>query len=769
LTRFFGRAADLAWLREVLLQSDTRLVTLTGPGGSGKTRLALEAARQLVEPLHGAVCFAPLQSLSHAGLIPGAVLDALRVPRLAQVAPLDQAAEALARQPALVVLDNFEHLIEDGTPIVRTLLEGVASLTCLVTSRQTLNLAGETEYSVGPLSTPSPEHEPRALMRCESVQLFVDRAQAARPDFQVTRANAKAMAELCARLEGLPLAIELAAARAQVLTPAQMLAQMERRFEFLVSRKRDVPDRHRTLWAALDWSYQALSAELQRFFRRLSAFRGGWNARAAEIVCDEPRALEYLEQLRECSLVLLSEGAEEAGELRCQLLEALREYGAEQIGPEERQALRQRHAECYLALAEEARTELEGPEQVEWLERLQREHDNLRAALEWLSVTGSTERQLRLAGALGAFWQTRGHLSEGRKHLAEALGREQRAASPALRARALQAAGQLASAQGDHLVAGELLEQSLAMWRELDDGAGIGRCLSDLGCLAHARADYPTANTLLGEALTVFRELGDHRGTAACLDNLGFVAHDQGNYATAAAFYEQALAIVRDIGDNRGIAFALVDLGDTAAHRGDHAKASRLFQEALAICRELGEKRGAAACLYGLSCVAQEQGDHTRGGVLAREALAAWEEIGDKQGVAHALLGLASAARGQGDLALAEAAIGRGLAVQRELGDRLGVAASFEALAGCWAARGEGERAAYLFGAAEALREAIGAPLPPSDRAVHGRDVAATQAVLDPPAFAAAWAQGRALTWELAVAYALSKDTAGPASRLDRR
>jgi predicted ATPase len=387
----------------MLVAEQRRLVTLTGSGGSGKTRLAVEVARGLVEEFQGAVWFVSLADLSDARLIVESVRDALRLPRSPSMDPLEQVVAALGRQPALLLLDNFEHLLIHGAALVRDLLERVETLTVLVTSRQRLDLAGERELVVLPLPIPRAADSVEELIRCESVQIFTDRAQAVRSEFEVTSANARAVAELCRRLEGIPLAVELAAARAQVLTPAQMLAQIADRFDLLVSRERDVPTRHRTLRAALDWSYQLLSPELQRLFARLSVFRGGWTAEATEAVCEEPKALDYLEVLRECSLVVAEEQTQE---MRFHMLETLREYAREQLSPEERVVLEQRHAAHFLALAEQAMPELLGPKQGIWLARLEQEHDNLRSALGELETKHTELLQAALGGtAVSTEWQ----------------------------------------------------------------------------------------------------------------------------------------------------------------------------------------------------------------------------------------------------------------------------------------------------------------------------------------------------------------------------
>jgi len=798
-TRFFGRAKELAWLQEALVQPETRLVTMTGSGGCGKTRLALEAARQSLQPFGGAVWFVPLQALATPGLIPGAVADALQLPRSPHIEPLDQAVEALSRQPSLLVLDNFEHLAGEGALVLRTLLQRVPTLTCLVTSRQTLDLSGEAEFFVAPLPTPSGEGTPEGLMTCDSVQLFVDRAQAARPDFQVTPANARAVSALCDRLEGIPLALELAGARAQVLTPAQMLGQLEHRFEFLVTRKRDVPDRHRTLRAAVDWSYQSLTPELQRFFRQLSVFRGGWTVEAAAAVCEEPKALECLEQLRECSLILLDEGAEEAGEVRFRLLETLREYGEKQLTEEEANALGQRHAECYLELAEKADAQDRGPQAKEWLDRLEREHDNLRAALAWLQeAPGVAQTQLRLARALLHFWNFRGYLSEGRAHLDEALRRPDATAATKARAGALSGASGLAGRQGDfaaaralaeeglsisreleeasevaaclaklggvamvlgrYAAAKAMLEEALGIWRGLGDRPGVASALNNLGMLAWYEGDHAASRPLYQEALGMYREEGDRSNAATCLANLGDEALTRGDYAAAKGMYEESLALFREVGHGQAVSSSRVNLGYLALAEGDNASAAALLEEALTSARELGELGTVANCLRDLGVVARHQGDFARARALGEEALAMSRRLGDRLAIAACLLTLACTADGLGDHATARALLREAGDAYRELGSRTNIPEYLEATASFCAADGEADRAARLFGAAQALREKMGIPLEPSDRAEYERTVAAARAALGDEAFAAAWAEGRAMSWQEAMVYALGEE-----------
>jgi tetratricopeptide (TPR) repeat protein len=560
---------------------------------------------------------------------------------------------------------------------------------------------------------------PCTLTQFPSVQLLVDRAQAVRPDFQVTKANAAAVSLLCQRLEGLPLALELAAARAGVMTPAQMIAHLGQRFEFLTRRGRGADPRHQSLRAALDWSYQLLTPELQRFFARLSVFRGGFTLEAAAAVLDfewpildlippsdeppiqtpEPPiriALEYLEQLQVSSLIVAEEppsprsGAPGLA-MRYRLLETLREYGAEQLSGKERAALHRRHGEYFLALAEAAEPMIRGPEQRRWSERVERELDNLRAALAWSQEEGSGLIRLRLAGALFAFWDFRGYLREGREWLEAALARsgglpgarsvgehdpgsETDGERPegAARAKALYGAGALALFQGDYAAARPLQEASVALWRALGQQAGLAHSLRNLGMIALRHGECDRSSSLLRESLAIFQQIGNSFGTAWALNCLGAVAAAQGDYITARSLYEQCLPMFKETGDQWSLVWVLLNLGDTVRLQGEPQAAEALYRGCLSLSHELGLNRTVAFSLEGLA-----------------------------------------------EIAVAE---------------------------------GRAAPAARLFGAAEALRELLGAPLPPADRAGYERQVAVLRARLGEAAFAAEWNNGRALTWQQAAA-----------------
>jgi predicted ATPase len=636
-TRFFGREPDLARVREWLLSPGARLVTLTGPGGTGKTRLALEAAARLREADDGAVWFVPLLDLTDPRLIADQVLLSLRLTRAPQTTALEQVVGFLSRHRALLVLDNFEHLVEGGAETVRVLLGRVESLTILVTSRRGLGLEGERGFPVGPLPVPGVQafrcsgvqegaippseyqyartHERlNALAQCPSVQLFVERAQAVRPDFQVTRTNANAVAALCAGLEGLPLAIELAAARAGVLTPSQMLLHLEQRFELLRGRQRAADPRHRSLRETLDWSYQLLSPEQQQFLARLSVFRGGWTLDAARVVCAQPLALDYLSQLRESSLVI----AEEQGEaMRYRMLETIREYAQEALSAGgEVESVRQRLAAYYLAWVEETQTAGPGADAERGFDLVEREHDNLRSVLAWLVETvalpkhGPTPEQgLRFGSMLSRFWRSRGYLQEGREWLRRLLARPWASGRTEGRAELLSMAGQFEESLEDHDAARALGRESLALCRELGYRPGMARALGNLARLSlYLDRDYEMARCQIEEGLSLWRELGDPEGIANALNALGGLAYHLGDLEEAWRVWEEHAAGMRERGDQRGLASSLGNLRLLATYQEDDGAARRLLLECLTIARSLGNKTAIASALGELGSIAYRQG-----------------------------------------------------------------------------------------------------------------------------------------------------------------
>jgi predicted ATPase len=613
---------------------------------------------------------------------------------------------------------------------VGELLAACPRLSVLVTSRTVLRVYGEQEYSVPPLARPDPKrlapgdaNLPQVLSQYAAVELFIQRALAASTGFAVTNANAPAVAEICARLDGLPLAIELAAARVKLLPPQALLARLASalgtRLQLLTGGARNLPPRQQTLRNAIAWSYDLLDGDEQRLFWRLSVFAGGFTLAAAEAVysgaggpgADSPPfdVLDGVASLLDKSLVGQAAPGGDA-EPRLAMLETIREYGLERLAEHgEREAIQQAHAAYYLALAEEAEPHLAGAEQAVWLARLKAEHDNLRAVLQGSLERGAIETAARLGGTVWRFWHISGYFQEGRAWLERALaeGAAHESSLPdAVRAKALNGAGVLAWAQGDYEQAASQFEASLRLVQELGDKEGLARLYNNLGALAMHRGDYAQAISLLEASLALRREQGNTWGVSICLNNLGAAAGRQGDLVRAQGYYLESLALARQLGNKTMVATLLGNLGDVADGQGDDAQASTFYQQSLDLRQELD----------------------------------------DKAGIAHSFAALGRLALRQGDIAQACAHYAESLALHQELGDKEYIAKCLEGFAMILCAQEQAAPAARLWGAAEALRESIDAPLPPEEHAAYGRAVAAVRGQLGEPAFAAAWRAGCMLT-----------------------
>jgi predicted ATPase/class 3 adenylate cyclase len=794
LTRFIGREAEMAAVRALL--AETRLLTLTGIGGCGKTRLALQIAADLLEQCPDGVWLIELAALVSGDLIPQSVAMALGVREEPGRPMLATLIDALRPKRLLLILDNCEHMIDACAAFVDTLLRACPHVIVLATGREALGIIGETVSRVPSLSLP-PErptaHDPRSppyphgsrsaahgrstrhqapgpeqFLRYEAIRLFVDRARQSLPGFALTAQNAGAVEQVCRQLDGIPLAIELAAARVKLLTVEQIAARLDDRFRLLTAGNRAALPRHQTLRAAIDWSHELLLEPERVLLRRLSVFVGGFPLDAAEAVCagvdarrQTPDAsetgalsslapgvwrlaphevLELLGLLVDKSLVLV----EEAPEPRYRLLETIRQYALEHLRRSgEEAATRQRHRDWFLSLAEQAEPRLTGPEQAEWLERLEREHENLRAALDWSAEAGDGAAGLRLARALWQFWWVRGYLAEGRRRLVTFLdmagehatgrrgdgggrgsatgpsdpvhGRDAphpvpstQHPSPATRAKGLHGAGILACDQGDYPVARAFLEESLAIKRELGDRKGIAASLSSLGHVLRLQGDYAGARVLYEESLATCRELNDRRGMAFAQSALGLVARYQGDYPTARRFYEGSLLLGRELGDPRGVAVALNNLALLAQDQGRYHEARALYEESLAAKRELGDRRGIAYSLNGLGLVELHEGNLEDAQALFEESLTIRREIGDQRGIGFSLSGLGEVARRRGDAELAGALHEESLALRRELGDKYGTASALACLGTLARAQGDLERATLLYADSLALFRDLG-------------------------------------------------------------
>ncbi len=770
-TSLVGREREAAEAARLLRDGGVRLLTLTGPGGVGKTRLGLSIAADMAPRFPDGVVSLALAAVHDPALVPPAIAQALGLRDAGAGEALESIGAALREKDLLLLLDNFEQIMP-AAPDIAALLAACPRLVVLVTSREALRLRGEHELPVPPLALPDRERlAPDELARYAALDLFLQRARAVKPGFELTAENGPAIAEMCRRLDGLPLAIELAAARVKLLPPRTLLVRLEHRLRVLVGGARDLPARQQTMRDAIAWSYELLSGTEQALFRLLAVFEGGCTLEAAEAVCGaaardgdgdgDGDALDVLQGLTALAdKSMLRTGDDAAGEARVGMLETVREYGLERLAAAgQAEATRRAHAAYYLSLAEEAEPELRGAAQVEWLERLDAEWANLRAALEWLLRQGELTNGLRLAGALRRFWLVRGYPGEGRGWLERLLERvaAEGVAVPAMaRAKALNAAGVLAWSQGDYARAVTLCEAALALYREGDDTAGMALSLNHLGFVAADQGESGHATELLTESLRLYRRLDDRWGIARTLGDLGVMAAQQGDFAEATRLLEESLPLRRGLGNKRGIAVALSNLGNVAVDQGDYRRATALFEESVVLARELGNKKEIALSLNSLGDVAAAQGEAERAAALYEESLTLFRALGDKWGMALTLDDLGALAAERRDYARAAALYEESLLLRRDGGDRQGVAASLQGLARVAAEVGQHAHAARLLGAAAALHEAIGAPRPPAERRDYERTEGLVRVALDATAFDEAWTGGRALSPRDAVALGLA-------------
>jgi len=720
LTSFVGREKELGELRDLI--ESTRLVTLTGAGGSGKTRLALQVAAEMIGHFHHGVFFIALAPIMDPGLVASTIAQALRLTETAGRSVLEGLKDYLQSKSLLLLLDNFEQVIP-AAPLIAELLSACSELKILVTSREGLRISGEREYALPPLALPDLTELPPldSLSQYAAIDLFIQRAQAVKPDFTITSDMAQAVAEICSQLDGLPLAIELAAARIKVLPPHVIRARLEHRLEFLTGGARDLPARQQALRSAIAWSYDLLEENEQELFRRLSVFVDGCTVDAVEAVArDHLDRVSLLDQLG--SLVdksLLREVEDINGQPRFVMLETLREFGLEQLEASgEGETVRGHHANFFLALAEGAEASLESTEQVQWMDRMGKEHDNLRAALEWSkSAEGTGELCLRIAGTLGYFWEVRGHFSEGRERLSAILSMEVAQEQTAARARLLARAAELAYRQSDYPATHVLAQESLEIYRKLGDQQGIASMLIKLGNAATERGSYATASRFLEEALTIWRQQKDIHGTARALISLGFSALRSGDAHLANVRLEEALSLSRELGDARSMGFELSGLGEVALRLGDYARATQLMEESLELRRQLGNKWGVGVSLGMLGWVAMRERDWDRAITRLGESLEVRQDIGDKGGIAWCL----------------------------------------ERLAGIAMVQGQAEKAVRMFGAAAMLRSSIGSVIDPVDQASYKKNLDSLRVKLGRGRYKASWDEGRAMTMEQAVTYTLGK------------
>jgi predicted ATPase len=811
-TPFIGREKEVAAACALLRQPGVRLLTMSGPPGIGKTRLSLRVAEELMEDFEGRVFFVELAPVRNPDLVIPCIAASLNLREVGGEPLIQSLKRYLGDKRALLVLDNFEQVVEAAYE-VGDLLTSSPWLKVLVSSREILHIYGEYEFQVPSLDLPPMNYLPpvEQLMGYEAVRLFTERAAAARPDFALTPENAAAVVEICSRLDRVPLAIELAAARARSLPPLEIVRRLDSNLELLTGGARDLPPRQRALRSAIDWSYDLLNEEERRIFRRMSIFVGGCTRQAAETVCggmdDGTRFQERgshsevdssvsteLESLVDKSLVRQEETKEG---MRYSMLETIREYAWWRlVGRGEDTNIRRRYADYYLDLAEQAKSAMKGPEQLAWLDRLEVEHNNLRAVLANAVDSGDAETALELAGDLWKFWLTHGHLTEGRKWLAQSLdlqgspfperepsatvlpaekgtsgeggrGPDVPEGTLSMLANALNGAGNLACACGDFEAAHPLYEQSLAIRRRQGDKAGIASSLNNLALTANSRCDYPRVKALHEESLAIKRELGDKWGIASSLGNLGIAMTDQGQYASARILHEESLALRRDLGDRLGVALSLLNLGIVVLAEAldgegptELSPAEALFEESLVIRKELVDRPGMAECLVRMGEVEHCRGNYAKAVYLYQQSLQICRELGDKPGISSALLNLGHVDMRREHPGKAAARFRESLTIRRQLGSTRGTIESLAAIAGVAAALGDLLMAGRLFGAVHAALRSTGFRLYPIDRIEYDRNLrlASPTSRVSEAAWATALSEGAAMSLDEAAAAALQSN-----------
>lgn len=755
LTPLIGREEEVASVCALLRRPEVRLVTLNGTGGIGKTRLALRVATELRADFANGVCFISLAALDDPALVMSTIAQALGLKESEHRTSLDLVQTTLRDKHLLLLLDNFERLLP-AAPELTALLTVCPQLKILVTSRAVLHVQGEYEFPVSPLALPKLDPIPsvEVLAVSPAVALFLQRAQAVRPAFQLRESNARAIAEICVRLDGLPLTIELAAARSKLLSPPELLARLSHRLEVLTSGPQDLPVRQQTLRDTILWSYQLLNEEEQRLFRRLSVFAGGCTLEVSEVVCTEPgnegagHFLEHIISLLDKSLLQTIQ--QEGKESRLLMLETIREYGLEALAASgEMEETCHAHALYYLRLAEEVESKLRGPQQTEWLRRLEREHDNLRAALQWALEHEERRLALRMVSALLDFWLLQGHGGEGHALLERALVNSEGVEASVL-AKAFSACGWLAWAQGDFSQAEEWCQKSLALYREEGEMPGIALSLYRLGWVSILRGDHARASLLLEESLAGFRELDDSLGIGDALRTLGNISLIQGKYANASGLLEQSLTLYRQVGSTSGVAEALNLLARALLFQGELARAEALLEEGLVLFRHIGYKQGVAFALLTKGFVVLGLGaDGTARATacsLFEEGLALARVGRWQQSVIWGIHGLGLVALFEQDYRAARSLFEEGLALCRELGNKTFATFYLEGLAMTVAAQRQPTGAAQLWGAAHRLRQTINAAVPPFVRPMYEHFVTNLQDQLGKVRFEVLREQGGMMT-----------------------
>jgi predicted ATPase/DNA-binding CsgD family transcriptional regulator/Tfp pilus assembly protein PilF len=777
LTSFIGREREIADVKRLL--STSRLLTLTGAGGSGKTRLALQVVSQVGDDYPDGVYFVNLAPITDPALVVSSVTQTLDVKEAPGQLLIDTLKAYLRGKELLLVLDNFEHMME-AAPAVVDLLVSAPDVKVMVTSREPLHMQGEQLYQVPPMELPDLKRQAsiEELSHNEAVALFSERARSAKSNFDLTAENAPVVAQICSRLDGLPLAIELAAARIRVLTPQAMLPRLDSRLRLLTGGATNLPARHQTLRNAIDWSYDLLSGSEQQLLRCMTVFQGGRTLEALEAVCNHddhasrPHVdlLDTVESLVDKSMLRPRAGSD--GETRYWLLVTIHEYALEKLQESgEEEALRREHALYFMRLVEEAEPHLRDKMQAEWLNRLGDEHDNIRAALRWANESGSTNAEaleigLRTAGAMYRFWRMRSYFSEGKAQTesllslvgdvnASMLNTNRSREFGTAMVKVLTGASGMAVLQMDPSVARVRGEQALRLARELEDKRGTAVALTALGNAADEEEDHLKARSLYEEGMAIWRELGDKRGMGALLFNLGGLAYQEGNSTEARSLYEQSLALARETGDKTNVSNTLIELGLLTYEAEDYISARSLFEQGLALANDIGNRWNVAYALSWLGNVSWRLGDKEAARSQYEQGLELYREIGDEWRFGYWFYRQGLWAFEEGDYAAASSLFRQSLDVWQHMPDKRSFAVGLTGLGGANAKLGQAHRGAVLLGAGENILAPLGQVGQLDDRPPYEQGLESARAQLGEEAFEEAMNEGRAMSMEEAIAYAL--------------
>ena len=752
LTPLIGREQEIQACLDLLQHSEARLVTLIGPGGVGKTRLGLQVCQELLHEFTDGIYFVSLAPISNPTLVIPTIARIFDIWEADSQSLKDRLKVCLRNKHLLLLLDNFEQVIVAASDLA-DLLIACPGLSLLITSRAVLHISGEHEFPVPPLSMPDPKKLPEIelLSQYAAIALFLQRVKAIIPNFHLTKANARAIVEICSCLDGLPLAIELAAARIKLLPPLALQARLDRRLVVLTSGTQDAPARQQTLRNTIMWSYDLLNGQEQQLFRQLSVFVGGCSLEAIEVISgaqnsrdEEASILDRVASLLDKSLIQQKE--QEGQEPRLIMLETIHELGQELlIMNTEMASVRQAHAEYYLLLVGEAKQGLSGQEKEQWLMKLQQDQDNIRAALHWLMEQEEIEKALRLIRSLVDFWWIRGHLNEGRTFLEWGLRVSERASTP-VRAEILYVAGWLSCLQGDIGRAEALCEESLVIFRELEDTRSMVSPLWMLGYITLIGSNYTKARVRAEEALKLARELDDKENSIYTLEILAMIAFYQGEYSKACSLFEGSLELCKALDNTWSFIRSLCFLALVVLSQGDIEKAHVLLEECLILARKVAYKECIAQSLNLSGQAALQQGNITRARALMEESLELFKESGNQSGAAQALSGLGWVAFLQGDALKGQALLSQSLEIARKTNDRWFLALCLEGLGTMVASQGQATYAVQLLSVGETLCATINAVLPPVMRNMRESTIALARTQLGEDVFATTWAAGCTMT-----------------------